>query len=299
MSSTCRCKEAVLALSALVTLNVLNSIATLLLLSLGIGVIYGMMKVINFAHGEFLMLGAYATVIAANAGVNIWIAMLIIAPVSVGLFGLVVERCLIRHLYGRIIDTMLATWGLSLIIVGLVTSFIGTTIQGVSTPLGGLSIGSYQTSVYNLFIIVMAALVTLVLWATLRFTRYGMIVRATMQNPAMASALGVSPARIYMGTFVLGSALAGLAGGIVAPISGVAPTMGTAFMVKAFITVAGGGAAIITGTSLAAGLFGMVNEATTFLTTPVFGQGAMLATAVVMIRILPQGITVRFFRRNV
>jgi branched-subunit amino acid ABC-type transport system permease component len=299
MSSTCRCKEAVLALSALVTLNVLNSIATLLLLSLGIGVIYGMMKVINFAHGEFLMLGAYATVIAANAGLNIWIAMLIIAPVSVGLFGLVVERCLIRHLYGRIIDTMLATWGLSLIIVGLVTSFIGTTIRGVSTPLGGLSIGSYQTSVYNLFIIVMAALVTLVLWATLRFTRYGMIVRATMQNPAMASALGVSPSRIYMGTFVLGSALAGLAGGIVAPISGVAPTMGMAFMVKAFITVAGGGAAIITGTSLAAGLFGMVNEATTFLTTPVFGQVAMLATAVVMIRILPQGITGRFFRRNV
>jgi branched-subunit amino acid ABC-type transport system permease component len=288
-----------LALSALVTLNVLNSIATLLLLSLGIGVIYGMMKVINFAHGEFLMLGAYATVIAANAGLNIWIAMLIIAPVSVGLFGLVVERCLIRHLYGRIIDTMLATWGLSLIIVGLVTSFIGTTIQGVSTPLGGLSIGSYQTSVYNLFIIVMAALVTLVLWATLRFTRYGMIVRATMQNPAMASALGVSPARIYMGTFVLGSALAGLAGGIVAPISGVAPTMGMAFMVKAFITVAGGGAAIITGTSLAAGLFGLVNEVTTFLTTPVFGQVAMLATAVVMIRILPQGITGRFFRRNV
>ena len=288
-----------MALSALVTLNVLNSIATLLLLSLGIGVIYGMMKVINFAHGEFLMLGAYATVIAANAGVNIWIAMLIIAPVSVGLFGLVVERCLIRHLYGRIIDTMLATWGLSLIIVGLVTSFIGTTIQGVSTPLGGLSIGSYQTSVYNLFIIVMAALVTLVLWATLRFTRYGMIVRATMQNPAMASALGVSPSRIYMGTFVLGSALAGLAGGIVAPISGVAPTMGMAFMVKAFITVAGGGAAIITGTSLAARLFGLVNEATTFLTTPVFGQVAMLATAVVMIRILPQGITGRFFRRNV
>jgi branched-subunit amino acid ABC-type transport system permease component len=288
-----------LALSALVTLNVLNSIATLLLLSLGIGVIYGMMKVINFAHGEFLMLGAYATVIAANAGLNIWIAMLIIAPVSVGLFGLVVERCLIRHLYGRIIDTMLATWGLSLIIVGLVTSFIGTTIRGVSTPLGGLSIGSYQTSVYNLFIIVMAALVTLVLWATLRFTRYGMIVRATMQNPAMASALGVSPSRIYMGTFVLGSALAGLAGGIVAPISGVAPTMGMAFMVKAFITVAGGGAAIITGTSLAAGLFGLVNEVTTFLTTPVFGQVAMLATAVVMIRILPQGITGRFFRRNV
>jgi branched-subunit amino acid ABC-type transport system permease component len=288
-----------LALSALVTLNVLNSIATLLLLSLGIGVIYGMMKVINFAHGEFLMLGAYATVIAANAGVNIWIAMLIIAPLSVGLFGFVVERCLIRHLYGRIIDTMLATWGLGLIIVGLVTSFIGTTIQGVSTPLGGLSIGFYQTSVYNLFIIVMAALVTLALWATLRFTRYGMIVRATMQNPAMASALGVSPSRIYMGTFVLGSALAGLAGGIVAPISGVAPTMGMAFMVKAFITVAGGGAAIITGTSLAAGLFGLVNEATTFLTTPVFGQVAMLATAVVMIRILPQGITGRFFRRNV
>ena len=119
-----------------------------------------------------------------------------------------------------------------------------------------------------------------------------------MQNPNMAAALGVSPQFVYMVTFALGSALAGLAGGVLAPISGVAPNMGGAFIAKAFITVLGGGAAIVTGTTLASGLFGAVSELVSFKTTPVFGEVALLASALVMLRILPQGITGRFFRRS-
>jgi len=287
-----------MALAALIGFNVLNSIAALVLLSIGLGVIFGMMKIINLAHGEFLMLGAYATVVTTNAGINLFVAMLVVAPVFVGAVGLVVERGIIRFLYGRMIDTMLATWGLSLFLVGIITTIFGTTVKGVAAPFGGFSIGPYQTSAYSLFMIAMALAVLAGIWAMLRLSRFGLIVRATMQNPDMAAALGVSPPRIYMATFVLGAALTGLAGGVLVPVSGVAPTMGAAYIARAFITVIGGGAAVITGSGLASALFGIIDQVVTFRTTPVFGQVALLISALVMIRILPQGITGRFFRRS-
>lgn len=135
-------------------------------------------------------------------------------------------------------------------------------------------------------------------WSVLRFTKFGLIVRATMQNPPMAAALGVAPNRIYMLTFALGAALTGLAGGVLAPVAGVAPGMGAAYIAKAFITVIGGGAAIVTGSGLASALFGTIDQIVTFQTTPVIGQVALLIAAIIMIRILPQGITGRFFRRS-
>lgn len=286
-------------LATLVGFNVLTSIASLLLLVIGLGVIYGLMRIINLAHGEFLMLGAYATVLSARAGVNVWIAMLVVAPAFVGLFGLLVERLLIRLLYGRMIDTMLATWGLSLGLIGLVTTIFGTTMSGVAAPLGSFAIGPYQASLYSAFTILIAAAVVGGLWALLRFTRFGLVVRATMQNPEMAAALGVPPGRVYMLTFALGAALTGLAGGVIAPLSGVAPGMGAVYVAKAFITVIGGGAAIVTGSAIASGLFGTIDQLVTFQTTPVFGQVALLLFAVVMIRVLPQGITGRFLNRSI
>jgi branched-chain amino acid transport system permease protein len=285
-------------LAAILALDVLNGVASLILLCTGLAIIFGMMRIINLAHGEFLMLGAYATVISANAGVNIWIAMLVIAPLFVGAVSLVVERCLIRFLYGRLVDTMLATWGLSLFIVGLVTTLFGNTIKGVPTPLGGFSIGAYRSSLYTLFLVGMAALLMAAVWAVLRYTRFGLIARATMQNPAMAAALGVSPNRVYMATFAIGAAITGLAGGLLAPVSGVVPTMGAAYVAKAFITVVGGGSAILAGTASAAGLFGTINQMAAYLTTPVFGEVTLFISAIVLIRVLPQGISGRFFRRS-
>lgn len=288
-----------MAFTALIGFNVLTSIASLLLLVIGLGVIYGLMRIINLAHGEFLMLGAYATVLSTHAGVNIWVAILVVAPLLVGLFGILVERTLIRFLYGRMIDSMLATWGLSLGLIGLVTSIFGTTVRGVSAPLHSFAIGPYEASLYGAFTIAVAALTVLGLWALLKLTRFGLIVRATMQNPDMAAALGVTPGRVYMATFGIGAALTGMAGGVIAPVSGVAPGMGGVYVAKAFITVLGGGPAIITGSTLASGLFGAIDQLVTFQTTPVFGQVALLLFAVVMIRVLPQGITGRFFRRSI
>ena len=126
-------------------LQIGSAIASLVLMSIGLAVIFGMMRVINLAHGEFLMLGGYAAITAFNLGVNLWVAMVVVAPLTVGLFGAIVERLVIRHLYGRLIDTMLATWGLSLAMIGFVTVVFGNTVSGISAPLGSVSIGAYRT----------------------------------------------------------------------------------------------------------------------------------------------------------
>ncbi|AFK56416.1 ABC transporter permease subunit [Tistrella mobilis] len=283
-------------LAAVLTLDVLNGVASLILLCTGLAVIFGMMKIINLAHGEFLMLGAYATVVAVEAGINIWIAMLVVSPVFVGLVGLLVERTFIRLLYGRLVDSMLATWGLSLFLVGLITTIFGNTIKSVPSPLGGFTIGAYRSSLYTVFLVAVAITLLGGLWLLMRRTRFGLIARATMQNPDMAAAMGVSPPRVYMATFGLGAAITGLAGGLLAPVAGVLPTMGAAYIAKAFITVVAGGTSIIAGSATASGLFGFINQTASYLTTPVIGEVFLFVAAIILIRLLPQGISGRFFR---
>ena len=285
-------------LVALLAIQVLYAIASLALISVGLAIIFGMMRVINLAHGEFLMLGGYAAIVATSQGISIWIAMLVVAPIVVGIIGVIVELTIIRFLYGRMVDTMLATWGLSLFLVGLTTAIFGNTTVGISAPLGSFQIGGYRTSGYTLFVIAVAVVVMAGIFAVLRWTRLGLIARGTMQNANMAAALGVNPPRVYAVTFGIGAALSGLAGAVLAPVSGVFPTIGVAYVAKSFITVIGGGAAILSGTVSASALFGTINQIATFATTPVFGEVALLAAAIVLIRLLPQGITGRFFRRG-
>lgn len=280
-------------------LEILAGISSLVLVALGLAVVFGMMRVINLAHGEFLMMGAYTAITAATHGVNFFVSVLVVAPLVVGLIGLFVERLIIRHLYGRIVDTMLATWGLSLLFVGLVTTIFGNTTTGISSPIGAITIGSANVSGYKFFIIGVAVVTIVLLMLLFKKTQFGLIARATMQNPQMASAVGVDPKRTYAMTFTLGAALAGLAGGVMAPITGIVPGIGTTFVAKAFITVIGGGASVMTGTLTASAIFGTVNQVTTFLTTPVFGEVAMLLTAVILVRLMPQGITGRYFRGGI
>lgn len=191
---------------------------------------------------------------------------------------------------------MLATWGLSLVIVGGTTMIFGNTIVGVASPLGGFQVGAYQSSLYTPFLALMAILLMTAVWAVMRFTRAGLIARAVMQNPEMAATLGVNPARVYMATFGVGAAMSGLAGGLLAPVAGVVPTMGAAYIAKAFITVVGGGTSILWGLISASGIFGFINQIAAFLTTPVFGEVILFIAAVVLIRLLPTGISGRFFK---
>ena len=280
-------------------LQIVYGIANLALISLGLAIVFGMMRVINLAHGEFLMLGGYVVVVATNAGVNIWVSMLILAPLVVGVIGMAVERLLIRWLYGRMIDTLLATWGLSLVLIGLVTSIFGaSTATTIAPPLGVIQIGDYTSSSYELLLIGIAAALCLVTNAVLKGTRLGLVARGTMQNAEMAAALGLSTSRIYMLTFGVGAAVSGLAGGLLAPITGVLPTIGAVYVAKAFITVISGGAAILAGTVTASIVLGGVNGVAAFLSGPTIGEVALLLAAIVLLRLMPRGITGSIFKKS-
>ena len=284
--------------AAVVALEIVYMIAFLALTSAGLAVVFGMMRVINLAHGEFVMLGGYTTIACVKAGINIYFAMLVLAPLAVAVFGLVVERLVVRHLYGRMIDTMLATWGLSLLMVGLVTLIFGNTAVSVPAPIPGYTLGSFQMGGYNLFIIAVATLLVLGLWLLLRFTRVGLIARGAMQSADIAASLGYNPKSVYMWTFTAGAALSGLAGGVLAPLTGLLPSSGGAYIAKSFITVITGGAAVIAGTLSSSVVFGTINQLVSFGSTPVIGEIAMLALAIVLLRLMPQGITGRFFRNS-
>lgn len=284
--------------AAVVLLEILYMIAFLALTSAGLAVVFGMMRVINLAHGEFVMVGGYTTIACYQAGIDLWFAMLVVAPLVVGLLGLIIERLVIRFLYGRMIDTMLASWGLSLLIVGLVTLIFGNSAVSVQAPIGSYEIGQYQMGGYNLFIIAVATLLMIVLWLVMRFTRLGLVARGAMQNRDVAASLGYNPERIYMWTFTVGAALSGLAGGVLAPLTGLLPSVGGSYIAKAFITVITGGAAIITGTLSSSLLFGTVNQIVSFASMPVVGEIAMLTLAIILLRLMPQGITGRFFKNS-
>lgn len=275
---------------------ILYGVTTLILMSLGLSIIFGVMGVINFAHGEFLMLGAYTVMTGVNAGLNLWVSMLI-APVIVGLIGLAIERLVIRHLYGRIIDTILATWGFSILLVQLVVLIFGPSTQGIATPFGSFYIGGYSVSKYIFLVMAVTIVLIILVYFLLSRTQYGIDAQATAQLPQMAMALGINSGRTMMATFVLGSALSGAAGALLAPTLGVVPYMGLGFIARAFMSVVTGGQAILSGLAAAAGLLGSTQSIVSFLTQPFLGQGALLVVALVILRLMPQGLSGKWRRQ--
>ena len=166
------------------------------------------------------------------------------------------------------------------------------------SALGVITIGEYTSSGYELFLIGITIVLLLAVFLVLKLTTLGLVARGTMQNAEMASALGVSTSRIYMLTFGLGAAVSGLAGGLLAPITGVLPTIGSVYIAKAFITVISGGMAILAGTTSASVLLGGVNGIVSFVTGPTLGEVALLVVAIVLLRLMPRGITGSIFRKS-
>lgn len=280
-------------------LDVAYAISTLALLSAGLALVFGLMRIINLAHGEFIVIGGYVTLVATNSGVPIWLAIFVMSPLLVGLFGLLVEWAIIRHLYGRMMDTMLATWGLSMLISGALVTVFGNTTTGVTNPMGALTVGDYQVGGFSVLIIGVTFVLMLISYLVLRYTRSGLIVRAAMQSADVVAGLGYNPKAVYRITFSLGAAISGLAGGLMAPLIGLTPTSGGQFIAKSFITVISGGASVVTGTLSASTLFGLVSKGVEWLSTPVWGELALLLVAIVLLRLMPQGITGRFFKGKV
>ena len=267
-----------------------DAFAFLVLSACGLAIIFGMMGVINLAHGEFIMCGAYVTVMATRAGIPLPLSILLGSLVA-GIIGMILERLVIRHLYGRPLDTIVATWGVSLIATQGTLIVLGSTMQGVGTPLGSFVVGGLSFSIYRIVLILAALAVLGGLYLLFNKTRFGILARATIQVPHMAEGLGVNTRHIYALTFGLGAALAGLTGGLYAPTMTMVPTMGATFIVEAFVTVVVGGADVFLGTAPAAVVLAIVKAGMTSWQGQLFGQIALLVAVVMVIRLLPRGIS--------
>ena len=266
------------------------SFSFLLLSAIGLAVIFGMMGVINLAHGEFMMLGAYITTITATAGVPIALAILL-AALGVAILGAIVEILVVRRLYGRLLDSVAATWAVGLILSQGMLILTGPSMQGVSSPFGSFTVGQTSYSWYRIVLGVVAVVLLVTLYLLFMKTRFGLRARATIQNPGIARALGVDTAMMYTLTFALGSALAGFAGGLFALTATIVPFFGTNYIVEAFVTVIVGGANALVGTPLAAAFLGAINAALGTEFGLYIGRVGLLLTTIVIIRVLPNGIS--------
>lgn len=267
-----------------------DAFAFLVIAASGLAIIFGMMGIINLAHGEFIMCGAYVTVLAARAGLPLPLAILC-GSLAAGLIGIALERTVIRRLYHRPLDSIVATWGISLIATQGVLILFGSTMQGIGTPLGSVQVGAYSYSVYRLVLFAVAILLLFGLYLLFYRTRFGIVARATIQVPHMARAVGVDTGRVYGLTFGLGAAMAGLAGGLYAPTMTMVPTLGRTFIVESFVTVVIGGADIFLGAAPAAAILAVIKATMTAWYGPFFGQIGLLIAVIVVIRLLPGGLS--------
>jgi branched-chain amino acid transport system permease protein len=275
-------------------------IAFLLLASLGLIIILGIADIINLAHGELIMLGAYVTSATVAGGAPLILAV-VLSTVAIGVFGLILERLFIRRFYDNKIGALVATWGLSLILSQGVLILFGPSLPPVPTPTMDVSYGGYSYSVYRLLLIAVAIAVLVLLWLVLYRTKFGIQVRATMQNADMARSLGTDTRRIYMITFAAGSALAGLTGALYAPTTSIVPALGSTFIAPAFITVVvGGGANPIVGSLLSSTFLSIVSTPVRVEWGNFLGLVALLLTALILIRFVPHGMSgwIRDFRRQ-
>ncbi len=276
----------------------LSASSVLLLAAIGLAITFGVMGVINMAHGEMVMLGAYATFIVQSllppqfAQWSLAIAIPL-AFVVAGCMGILIERLVIRFLYGRPLETLLATWGVSLILQQLVRTIFGANNRQVSAPAfmsGSIKVGGIEITTGRLWIIVLAIAVFTALQLLLRATSFGLRMRAVTQNRRMAAALGISTGRIDMLAFGLGSGIAGIAGVALSQIDNVSPNLGQGYIIDSFMVVVLGGVGNLWGTLLGALTLGVANKLLEPFVGAVLGKIMLLVFIILFIQKRPRGL---------
>ena len=277
----------------------------LLLVALGLAITYGAMGVINMAHGEMVMIGAYVTVLSGIwLGTNIFVAIPL-AFIVTALIGLLIERMVVRRLYGRLLDTLLATWGIAILIQQAVRlefglSFFGIHIQGLGPGLqnvsvpevlqGTFSIGGADINRYRAFIILVTAILALITWFIIYRTTVGTQVRAIIRNPKMAAACGIDVTRVNALTFALGSGLAGVAGVMMSGFKTVFPDMGTPMVVDGFLVVVMGGVGSLLGSVFSAGILGEIDGLVAAATNDILARAVVFGVVIAIIVLKPKGL---------
>lgn len=262
------------------------------LLAVGLSMVFGLLTVVNFAHGAFYTVGAYTGVFLFGLTGNFWVC-LVGVPLIVGTLGLVVERFLVRPLYGRGIDyPLLLTFGLAYVLVELVRIFFGTSGIPFSAPpslQGALNLGFGFFPLYRVFLVAFTTVLLIGLWLFIERTRYGLVIRAGARDPEIVRVLGIDVSRVWLLVFGLGTAVAGLAGLLAAPMRGVIPEMGIPVLVEAFVVTVVGGMGSLTGAVVAGLLVGVVVSMTS-LFAPAFADMSMFALMALVLVVRPQGL---------
>ncbi|MHA1600746.1 MAG: urea ABC transporter permease subunit UrtB [Alphaproteobacteria bacterium] len=270
------------------------SIASILLLvALGLAIIYGTTGVINLAHGEFVMIGAYtAWALQTYVGIGL-IESLVVIFFVVALFGWVIEKVVIRHLYRRPLDTILATWGIGVMAQQAIRLIVGGELRYVQMPpamSSSVSILGVEISAFRVFILAISVAIFGFTWFLMYRTSLGMKLRAITQDREIASCFGIKSKRIYSLTFAYGAGLAGLAGALVSPLKSVSPEMGTTYVVDAFMVVVLGGVESLVGTVVSSAILGELTGFLAFYSNDTMAKVLVFVAIVILIRFRPQGL---------
>lgn len=268
-------------------------VAILLMAALGLGIIFGVAGVINMAHGEFIMVGAYVAAVVDQLGGNTFIAIPA-AFVVVGLLGLIIERSIIQWIYDRPLETLLATWGVGIVLQVVIKIIFGPELYYVGAPEildGGFrTIGLLPFPWYRLFLIVLAIVMLAMTFYLLFKTDFGLKVRAVRRNRSMSGCLGIDTAKVDMAIFAFGSGLAGIAGAALAPIKTVSPAMGFPYAVDSFMVLILGGVGSLWGVVAGAGIIGEGETILSFVYNNVIGKILVFVMIVLAIRVWPRGL---------
>jgi urea transport system permease protein len=263
-----------------------------LVAALGLTIIYGTMGVINMAHGEFIMLGAYSTyVLQTFLGIPLLLCLPLSFLILAGV-GWLIERGIIRTLYERPLDTLLATWGLSLILIQSIRLVFGGQPQYVGVPQWlkfNIDFSFIHLSGVRLFVFFAALLILAVTWYLMYRTTYGMRIRAVMQDKEMAESFGIDTSRVYSQTFAFGAGLAGLAGSMFGMLKSLFPDMGSGYIVEAFLVVVVGGVELA-GSVVSAVLLAELNSVFAYFTNDTFARFVLFTLIVIFLRFRPQGL---------
>ena len=271
-------------------LDIITTAAIFFAVGAGLLIVFGVMKIINFAHGGFITIGGYSALAVTKLGLDPWFSLLFAFAIG-AVCGMIIERLVVRPLYSRPLDAILATWGLGIIIGQLITLAFGREVQFVQSPVtGAVDLLGTSYSQYRLILVVAAIVLALALAAILNGTRLGLVTRAVIMYENLARGLGINSQLVRFATFSLGAALASLAGAFITPLSSVDPNMGVPWLVNAFMLVMVSGVSLVS-LAIACLVLGGAQVLVSTYGNPVLGGLTIVLLAALILRFRPQGFS--------
>ncbi|MEX5577727.1 branched-chain amino acid ABC transporter permease [Pseudophaeobacter sp. A-200-2] len=277
-------------MSSVLVLNLAWQISTLALVALGLAIVFGKLQIMNMAHGEFVMIGAYAPVITSSLGLPAWLQVPV-CLLTVAFVAFVLERTIIRHLYGRMFDSLLATWGIAILLREAVELIFGRGYQSVTPPISGtISVLGADYPAYRIAVIlgILAGFAALFWWNAR--SKVATRIKAMVGNPDLAEAVGINTARLSAGAFIFGCCTAGLAGLILAPTIRIEPMMGLDYLIRSFFALVVGGLGSLEGLGIGAGIIAGTQSVLGAVANQTYGYLAVLSLSILFLWLKPDGI---------